>query len=348
MLESGNTDLFAFPATTPYQRMKYCPTCETRYDEDILRFCMKDGTPLIDESEPQFVTMPSEDLPPAEDEADEVTVIRRNQSPPATPVMPAAAPDDDVRRSSQRIVVPTYEEPQRTYAQPVQPPPRSNTWKVVVLTILGTLAVVAVAAAGLWMLQREREPAANANANAGNANTNLNTNLNLDNFNFNANSDLGTNTNANANLKTPTPSPTPTPTPKPSPSLTPTASPTPDDDDMPAANTRPSTTPTPLPRISPSPTDRPVNGGVLNGRAISLPVPTYPPIARRVGAEGQVSVQVLVDERGNVISAKAVSGHPLLRSAAELAARQSKISPARIGEQNVKTTGVIVYNFRNN
>ena len=27
--------------------MKYCPTCNTRYDEEILRFCMKDGTPLV-------------------------------------------------------------------------------------------------------------------------------------------------------------------------------------------------------------------------------------------------------------------------------------------------------------
>ena len=74
----------------------------------------------------------------------------------------------------------------------------------------------------------------------------------------------------------------------------------------------------------------------------------YPVIARQVGAAGQVTVQVLVDERGNVISAKAVSGNPLLRSAAESAARQSKISPARIGEQNVKTTGFLLYNFRNN
>ena len=39
--------------------MKYCPTCETRYDEDILRFCMKDGTPLLDEAEPNFIEMPA-------------------------------------------------------------------------------------------------------------------------------------------------------------------------------------------------------------------------------------------------------------------------------------------------
>ena len=36
---------------------------------------------------------------------------------------------------------------------------------------------------------------------------------------------------------------------------------------------------------------------------------------------GQVAVQVVVDERGNIISARAISGHPLLRQAAENAAR---------------------------
>ena len=51
--------------------MKYCPTCETRYDEDILRFCMKDGTPLLDEAEPNFVEMPSESLDVAEVDPDD-------------------------------------------------------------------------------------------------------------------------------------------------------------------------------------------------------------------------------------------------------------------------------------
>ncbi len=42
--------------------MKYCPVCQTRYDEEIMRFCTKDGTPLIDEEAPNFVEMPSEDV----------------------------------------------------------------------------------------------------------------------------------------------------------------------------------------------------------------------------------------------------------------------------------------------
>jgi len=59
-------------------------------------------------------------------------------------------------------------------------------------------------------------------------------------------------------------------------------------------------------------------------------------------------VQVSVDQRGNVVSARAISGHPLLRQAAESAARQSKINPVKVGNQNVGLTGVLLYNFRSN
>lgn len=329
--------------------MKYCPTCETRYDEEILRFCMKDGTPLIDEEEPSFTTLPSESF--EEDTDDEVTVIRRNSVPPPPPGTDSSF---EPQNAAQRIVVPTYGQQQAgttrvapTYHSPAKP----NTARIVVLTILGTLAVVLVAGGGLWFLQRDRNGNSNVNANPG-VNTNLNTNLNLDNFNFNSSGNFSTNTNTNSNVnavaKTPTPTPKPSPTATPSPS----PSPTPTDEETPDANARPRNTPTPTPlpspRNSPTPTGAPINGGVLNGRAISLPVPAYPVFARQVGAQGQVAVQVMVDERGNVISARAVSGHPLLRAAAEAAARQSRISPARIGEQNVRTTGVLLYNFRNN
>jgi protein TonB len=56
-------------------------------------------------------------------------------------------------------------------------------------------------------------------------------------------------------------------------------------------------------------------------------------------------VQVTIDESGNVISASAVSGHPLLRASAVDAARASKFSPTMLSGQAVKVTGVIVYNF---
>jgi protein TonB len=83
----------------------------------------------------------------------------------------------------------------------------------------------------------------------------------------------------------------------------------------------------------------------LNGKAISLPQPTYPPIARSAHASGQVVVQVTIDENGNVISASAISGHPLLHGAAVLAARQAKLTPTRLSGQPVKVSGVLIYNF---
>jgi TonB family protein len=89
----------------------------------------------------------------------------------------------------------------------------------------------------------------------------------------------------------------------------------------------------------------PVSGGVLNGKATSLPKPSYPAAAKAVNASGSVSVQVLIDEEGNVVSANAVSGHPLLRMASEEAARGAKFAPTMLSGQKVKVSGVIVYNF---
>jgi TonB family protein len=88
-----------------------------------------------------------------------------------------------------------------------------------------------------------------------------------------------------------------------------------------------------------------ISGGVLNGKAISLPKPPYPAAASAVQASGAVSVQVLIDTEGNVESATAVSGHPLLRAAAVQAARNAKFSPTMLMGQPVKVSGIITYNF---
>lgn len=101
----------------------------------------------------------------------------------------------------------------------------------------------------------------------------------------------------------------------------------------------------PPPAATPTPRTAPISGGVLNGKAISLPKPAYPPIARAAHASGTVVVQVLIDENGNVVSAKAVSGHPLLQAVAVSAARQARFSPTKLSGQPVKVTGVIQYNF---
>jgi periplasmic protein TonB len=101
----------------------------------------------------------------------------------------------------------------------------------------------------------------------------------------------------------------------------------------------------PPPEVKPTPPRAPISGGVLNGKAISLPKPAYPPIARAAHASGTVVVQVVIDENGNVISAKPLSGHPLLQAVAVGAARQARFSPTKLSGQPVKVTGVIQYNF---
>jgi len=88
-----------------------------------------------------------------------------------------------------------------------------------------------------------------------------------------------------------------------------------------------------------------IEGGVLNGKALELPPPSYPPIARAAHAFGTVTVQVLIDEQGNVVSAHAVEGHPLLQAAAVSAARQARFSPTLLEGEPVKVTGVIQYTF---
>ncbi len=83
----------------------------------------------------------------------------------------------------------------------------------------------------------------------------------------------------------------------------------------------------------------------VNVKALSLVTPKYPAAAHAVRAAGTVGVQVTIDEDGEIIEARAVSGHPLLRSAAEKAARDSKFSPTFLQEVPVQITGIINYNF---
>ena len=51
------------------------------------------------------------------------------------------------------------------------------------------------------------------------------------------------------------------------------------------------------------------------------------------------------DEKGDVIYARAVSGHPLLRAAAVEAAKAAKFSPTLLNGAPIRVSGVIVYNF---
>lgn len=113
------------------------------------------------------------------------------------------------------------------------------------------------------------------------------------------------------------------------------------------------TTPPPQPRVAPTPAPTPkperqtlaLPSTIISSKVISKPAPPYPVIARQGHIQGPVAVQIVVDEQGRVISAKATSGNPLLMNAAVQAAYQARFTPTILGGQPVKVTGSITYNF---
>ncbi|HEX8688026.1 MAG TPA: TonB family protein [Pyrinomonadaceae bacterium] len=88
-----------------------------------------------------------------------------------------------------------------------------------------------------------------------------------------------------------------------------------------------------------------VIGTVVNGKAVSKPQPAYPPDAKSAGADGAVTVKITVDEKGDVVEARGVSGDPRLYYAAEAAARHAKYTPTTICGRPVKVSGAITYTF---
>lgn len=234
--------------------MRYCPICDARYDDETIKFCTKDGTPLVEDNEPNFATLPSEET---DDEIGQETVIRRREDM-----------TDASTKKGERIVIPAVDEPASQQVRPrtaqayyPPPPPPPNTGKTIVLTILGTLAVLGFGAGLFWLLQKEPVSNVNVNTNMPNVNVNLNSNGFDSNFNFNQNANFATNynfnTNLNANIKTPTPTPTPKPSPSatvsPSPSPSATATPRPSPSPTRPATNTPRSTPAPTPREGPRP-----------------------------------------------------------------------------------------------
>jgi TonB family protein len=101
----------------------------------------------------------------------------------------------------------------------------------------------------------------------------------------------------------------------------------------------------PPPSPGPKPILKPISGGVLNGTAIALPPPNYPEAAKRMRTQGVVTVDVVLDETGKVVSANASSGPQMLRDAAVAAALKARFSPTKLSGQPVKVAGVINYKF---
>jgi TonB family protein len=78
----------------------------------------------------------------------------------------------------------------------------------------------------------------------------------------------------------------------------------------------------------------------LDDYAVRRVEPVYPPLAKAAQVGGVVLVLVTMDEQGNVLSAQALSGHPLLKDAAVTAAREWKFKPA-----GARVEGTITFKF---
>jgi protein TonB len=110
----------------------------------------------------------------------------------------------------------------------------------------------------------------------------------------------------------------------------------------------PAAVPTPTPK--PAPPKLPegpvrLTSTLITSKTLEKPAPPYPAIARAANVHGTVAVQIVIDEQGKVISAKATSGHPFLMNAAVQAAYRARFTPTVLGGQPVKVTGSIAYNF---
>lgn len=92
--------------------------------------------------------------------------------------------------------------------------------------------------------------------------------------------------------------------------------------------------------------DQPVVEGPLHGKETTLMKPEYPARAKSQGVSGKVTVAVLVNKQGLVVSARALTGQPLLRVAAVAAARKAKFSPEKLASERSKVSGTITYNFK--
>ena len=96
----------------------------------------------------------------------------------------------------------------------------------------------------------------------------------------------------------------------------------------------------------PPPAPSPARKVVVSAEAISKVQPSYPRTAVTARVSGAVAVLVTVNEQGNVVEARAISGPSLLWGAAVDAARRWKFKPSTIGGVAAKTSKTIVFNFK--
>jgi hypothetical protein len=149
--------------------MKYCPNCQTTYTDETLKFCLQDGTPLVESVDSPMDTVSF---------GNEETVITTRQververiEPIHVPVQQSPPPQQQYQQ--QQIPPPQIVQPpirQQTELPPVIETHREvskpRTGSTVALTILGTLLLLGLLG-GAWMFMRNRDTEVAVNVNTG-------------------------------------------------------------------------------------------------------------------------------------------------------------------------------------
>ena len=81
-------------------------------------------------------------------------------------------------------------------------------------------------------------------------------------------------------------------------------------------------------------------------KAIVIVQPKYPPLARQTHTQGQVRIDAVLDEQGNVIEMKVVSGPPLLYQAAIDALKKWKYEPTYLNDRPIAVRMIVTINFQ--
>jgi TonB family protein len=114
-------------------------------------------------------------------------------------------------------------------------------------------------------------------------------------------------------------------------------------------NAAPGTLSTEIPPPPAPPTPRPAvrkPAVMAGGEVVRRVQPSYPAAARSAHITGTVVVDLVINEQGNVTSARAASGPPLLAGAAESAARGFKFTPITLDGVPVKSNRTVLFHFK--
>src|SRR5205085_1927737 len=108
-------------------------------------------------------------------------------------------------------------------------------------------------------------------------------------------------------------------------------------------------TPPVKPRESPDQANLPqkvrVSQGVAEANIVRKISPSYPPLARKKGIQGDVVIQIVIDEQGNVSITRVISGDPALTGTALEAVKQWKYKPTLLNNQPVQVETIVTIRF---